>query len=375
MPRGDQTFTRTLALGLALAALIAAGIIFGTSFRKRNPSGSAPSLRIGELQSDNVMAEPSPEPVGASSLLDRMLQRLKGGDSQPGDLERFRRTMLGLPPSEVMAAILKFLASGQDALTGEAFAVTEGGSLKGAPTLRILLLDLLGQLSRRTNSPEGLAASRAILSQKTTADEWAIALRNVGWSELNERAYLTNKVREMIEHAPWKERPSAGFREAFDVIVFVRDPAFIPDLAEMLRGEDAELQSTAAVTLDRLSESAPLEAMTFLNQNPGELGDKPFLRADYFSKADLSQPAQRAAVETYLARPDVTIPEKTKFLGVLASPGSFASDTLLTQPPPDEFPPERIAGLRQTLGDWVQSGRFPELTASLLLLQNRLARQ
>jgi hypothetical protein len=97
------------------------------------------------------------------------------------------------------------------------------------------------------------------------------------------------------------------------------------------------------------------------------------LRADYFSKADLSQPLQRAAMETYLARPDVAVAEKAKMLAVLASPGSFASDTLLSQPPPDEFPPNRIAALRTTVDEWLQTARFPQLYGPLLQLQRRIA--
>jgi hypothetical protein len=280
--------------------------------------------------------------------------------------------MLSAPPSEAIAAIVNFLATGQDAITGETFTIGEGG-LSGAPTFRVLLLDLLGRLCRETGTSEAASVARSLMENKTSADEWAVALRNVGWSSPNETDYLARKARELIQHGPWREQPSAGYREAFDVIVFARDVGFIPNLAALLQEEDESLQTSAAVALDRLAETAPLQAMNFLNENRDQLADKPFLRADYFSKADLSQAAQRQAVENYLSRPDVGIPEKAKMLAVLASPGSFASESLLTQPPPDEFPPQRITGLRQTVNDWISTNRFPALAPPLRQLQARIA--
>jgi hypothetical protein len=126
------------------------------------------------------------------------------------------------------------------------------------------------------------------------------------------------------------------------------------------------------VALDRLAESAPLDVMQKLNSQPQLFADYPFLRADWFAKADLREPAQRAAFETYLARPDVTLQEKSKALKALASPGQFISDNLLTTPPPPGDDAAREAAVLDAASDW--SRRFPQLGAPLTSLRERLGR-
>ncbi len=268
--------------------------------------------------------------------------------------------------------MLSFLSTGQDARTGETFGIQKGGGLAGAPTFRVMLLDLLGRIARDSGSDEALKYSRALLARQTSADEWAIALRNVAWSAPEDRTYLATKMREMLAYQPWRQQPGAGFLEAFDVIVFTRDVTFSADLAAMANSEDDSLKRAAATAMDRLSEMAPLDVMNYLNGHPAEFSALPFLRADYFSKADLSQVQQRQAVETYLARADVTAAEKDKLLSVLASPGSFVGDTLLTDPAPADEPPQRSSGLRAAVGDWLKGNRFPSLTGPLVQLQRRL---
>jgi hypothetical protein len=365
------------ALVIVLGAIFVAigiwlGIYFGQS--DSDPSSSPSIATVTTPAGPGPAANPSTAMPDQSpvAMLSRMFARLRAGGLVPGELDAFRRAVLAAPPEQAIAAIVQFLASGQDAVTGETFALGEGG-LAGAPTYRVLLLDLLGRICRKTGTIEAASVARTILQTKTSADEWAVALRNIGWITPQERTFLTEKTRELIRYAPWREQPSAGYREAFDLIVHAGDVTLIPDLSEMLKAEDESLQSSAAVALDRLAESSPLLAMTFLNENRDELAEKPFLRADYFSKADLSQPAQRLAVETYLGRPDVEVREKAKMLAVLASPGSFASETLITQPPPDEFPPQRIAGLRKSVDDWLTTNRFPALIPPLQQLQARIS--
>lgn len=367
---------RRLLLWLGAAAAVLC-VLLGLQLRQnRGPSSKPPPVtRQADLPPPNTPGsseESLVEQKSAAGILAKYFARLRSGDLRPGDLNAMRAALLSAPKSEAIAAILKFLATGQDASTGESFSVGTRGELSGAPTFRVLLLDLLGRLCRENKTNEALTFSKQLLEHKTSADEWAIALRNTGWADPKNTAYLERKAREMLTYQPWRQQPSAGFREAFDVVVFSQSTSLIPELADMLTGEDPSLQTSAAVALDRLAERAPLAAMNFLNQNQAELANKPYLRADYFSKADFTQPAQRSAVETYLARTDVEIPEKVKLLAVFASPGSFAADSLLTDPPPEEFPPERTAALRTAIGDWLAAGKFPELTTAMRQLQRQI---
>ena len=306
-------------------------------------------------------------------MLARVFEKLRTGGLAPGELDWLRRQLLAADPAEAMAAITAFLSTGRDARTGEVFEIGKGGELGGAPTMRVMLLDVFGRISKGVGSDEAAVFARALLERKTSADEWAVALRNIAWSAPGDRGYLAGKMREMLNYQPWRQQPGAGFLESLDIVVFVRDVTFISDLGAMAQSEDEALKRAAAVAMDRFSEMAPLDVMTYLNQHPAEFADRPFLRADYFSKADLSQAAQRAAVESYLGRPDVSAAEKSKLLSVFASPGSFVGDTLVTMTPPEDAAPQRVAGLQKAVDDWLKVNRFPSLTGPLANLRGRLA--
>ncbi len=361
---------RFLAL---LALLIVGGYFLGRRFGEPRPSASKaqrPPAAHGTAGAQNSAGARALSPA---DLLSQIFDRLRDGNLQPGDLAAMRRILLAADPHEAMSAILSFLASGRDARTGESFAIQKGGGLSGAPTFRVMLLDLFGRIARDAGSEDALAFSRALLTRKTSADEWAVALRNVAWAAPEDRAFLAQKTHEMLDYQPWRQQPGAGFLEAFDVIVFTRDVTFAADLAVLATSEDEATRRAAAAAMDRLSEMAPLDVMNYLNVHPAEFAERPFLRADYFSKADLSQPQQRQAVEAYLARPDVAVAEKDKLLSVLASPGSFVGDTLVTEPAAADDPPERAAALRAAVGDWLKGNRFPDLRGPLAQLQQRLA--
>ncbi len=365
--------SRVLNFVALLALLIAAGYFVGRHFQ--NERGERRPLPVIDSVSDVAPASrpPDPQTESPANMLARIFDRLRSGNLRPGELAALRRILLAADPHEAMSAIRNFLSTGQDARTGETFAIEKGGGLSGAPTFRVMLLDLLGRIARDAGSDEALAFSRALLTRQTSADEWAIALRNVAWAAPEDRAYLASKMREMLAYQPWRQQPGAGFLEAFDVIVFTRDVTFAADLAALATSEDDALKRAAATAMDRLSEMAPLDVMNYLNGHPAEFSALPFLRADYFSKADLSQVQQRQAVEAYLARADVTVAEKDKLLAVFASPGSFAGDTLITDPPIAEDPPQRIAGLRNAVEEWLKGNRFPSLNGALGQLQQRLA--
>ncbi len=361
---------RFLAL---LAALIVAGYFLGKRFSQ--PRVFADRSQRPPAAHDTGSAQNSAEgrALSPADLLSQVFDRLRNGGIRPGELATLRRLLLAADPHEAMAAILSFLGTGRDARTGEGFAIEKGGGLAGAPTFRVMLLDLFGRIARDAGSEDALTFSRALLTRKTSADEWALALRNVAWAAPEDLAFLAEKMHEMLNYQPWRQQPGAGFFEAFDVIVFTRDVTFASELAAMATSEDDATRRAAAAAMDRLSEMAPLDVMNYLNGHPAEFADRPFLRADYFSKADLSQPQQRQAVEAYLARPDVTVAEKDKLLSVFASPGSFVGDTLVTTPVAADEPPQRAVGLRNAVGDWLNGNRFPDIAGPLAQLQQRLA--
>ncbi len=347
----------------------------GDSFASTTPPGDAlPHRAAVSPPQPPPLSEPLPPATKPplESAIDRLLALLERGAATAEDFAALKAELLGAAPAQSIAAIRAFLRSGRNAVTRQDFAIGSGGALASAPTMRVFLLDLLGQVARRSRSPAAAEVSREILAEKTSADEWALALRNLAWTEPQARTYLGGKVREMLAFAPWRASPSAGMLEALDVVVFTRDASLIPDLDEA-RTAGGELAHATDIALDRLADAAPLDVLTWLNTHPRTLDDRPFLRADYFAKADLSQGAQRAQIEIYLTRPDIAAAEKTKLLKALTAPASFVSETLLSTPPPADDGAPRRAALGRAVTDWLSTDRFPLLRETLLETQAALA--
>ena len=288
-------------------------------------------------------------------------------------LEALRAAIAAMDPKVAIAAIREFLKAGEDAKTGLRFQVGEGGVLTQAPSFRTFLMDQLGSLSQEAKTADAAEVAKETLSATASADEWAVAMRNLAWADpAGSKPYLAQKVREMLANAAWQQNPSGGYLEAFDVAAYAGDASLTPALAS-LAATPSPLRQAAQVALERLSATAPAQMSEYLNQNPTVLSDLPMLRADYMGNVDLADPAQDAQAQAYLARPDVSDAEKIKFLNRLAMPAAFVSDTLLT-PPQAAIPlVEHAAVVNSAATSWLASGSFPTLTAPLQSLIQRTA--
>lgn len=284
-------------------------------------------------------------------------------------LKALREALARIDPATGIAAVRDFLASGQDGVTGERFKVGPGGVLQSAPTMRTLLMDQLGSWSNQIHTADAAEVARQILDTKGSADEWAVSLRNVAWNDPEgSKTLLAGKARDLITYKPWQQSPTAGYMEAFDSAAYSGDATLL-EVLEPLGKDRSAVQQAALVAIDRLSAMAPGPVADYLNAHPEVLADRPLMRADYMGKVDLSDAAQKAEAETYLQRPDVTLPEKTKFLERLGVPAGFVSNNLLTPPYPPAMPIlERRALVNQTAASWLESGQFPTLQAPLQTL-------
>ena len=363
-----------ITIGSFFVGLYFVGLYSLATWQEEPPSASIPNHpmdSISDVHSEvprKVPAAPSENPI------DRLLALLENGTATESDLDALKRLLLAADPALATAAIRDFLATGRDARTGLDFSLRPGGDL-AAPTLRVLLMDVLGRIAKRDGTGDAAQLARATLEKKDSADEWAIALRNVAWHEPAATAYLAAKAREMLAYAPWRAAPSGGLLEAFDVIVFTKDASFTADLASAQNDPDAQLRHAADVALDRLAAASPLDVMSFLNAHPATLAERPMLRADYFAKADLAQPGQKSALEFYLGRPDIAAAEKSKLLKALATPATFVSENLLTEPPPEPDDAARERAILAATHEWLTGKRFPPLETQLLQLQRRLAHE
>ena len=348
-----------IIVGTVVLAVSLAVMIVGSRLQRSVPVAPA---------AEKAPATPSTNPI------DQLLALLESGTATESDLESLKRTLLAADPALATAAIRDFLATGRDARTGLDFALRPGGDI-AAPTLRVLLMDVLGRIAKRDGTDAAAKLARETLEKRDSADEWAIALRNVAWHEPAATAYLAAKAREMLAFAPWRAAPTSGMLEAFDVIVFTKDGSLTADLASAQSDPNEQLRHAADVALDRLAAASPLDVMSYLNAHPTTLAERPMLRADYFAKADLAHPGQKTALEFYLGRPDIADAEKTKLLKALATPAAFVSENLLTPPPPEFDEATREHAILAALHEWLTGKRFPALETQLLQLQRRLARE
>ena len=281
-------------------------------------------------------------------------------------LDALRAALADADPHVAIAAIRGFLAGGQDASTGLRFKLGDGHTLEEAPTMRTFLMDQLGTISLDAGTTDAADVARATLETKGSADEWAVAMRNLAWADPDgSKSFLAAKARELIEYSPWQSAPTGGYLEAFDVAAYAGDPSIISDLGP-LSSTNSKAGRAALIALQRLSGMAPGQVAAYLNANPDALADAPLRRADYMGSVDLSQPTQLAQAETYLNRSDVSEAEKDKFLGRLGVPAGFVSDTLVT---PETISQGSIydhrALVNQTATNWLASGKFPTLQGAL----------
>jgi hypothetical protein len=284
------------------------------------------SLLIGSIWWHNQPGETPGSSTGSKySQLSEAAQKASG----PETIAELRTTLDPLPKAEAVAWILRMLDSGRDAVTGQPFRIGSGGSLTEAPTLRVWLLDRLGQLD-----PTSAAKySQRIYERLGSADEWAIALRN-DWRvavQTGGMASVRNRVLELLDNPGWAADPSIGFLEAFDVAVATLSWEAVPRFERWLTsGESRPLQKAAWLALDRLAIESPTDFTTQLNLNPGWLATQPSIRAGLMARANIAIETDRLAMEAYLRRGDLSEVEGQRFFELYPNVSGSVSQNLVT---------------------------------------------
>lgn len=288
-------------------------------------------------------------------------------------LDALRSAVRQLPASEASAAIREFLASKADAVTGQELKLGPGGLLTNAPTLRVFLLDQLGQID-----PAGaVAQARIILDSMASPDEWAVALQShaLGDGSAEGRAYLYGKLESMLTFEPWLREPSTGFLEAFDVAVYLGGTNLVPALAGVLRSKEKEAASHAAyLALDRLAIADAASTLALLQSNPDLMAGREVTRANYFARADVREAGQKQILETYLLNPGLDPVELDKFAGLYPNANFMISHNLLTgnSTPDHAWLAARDAESLRLVRQWILDPRFAHRLPQLQAIQHRL---
>ncbi|MES2656983.1 MAG: hypothetical protein V4689_00080 [Verrucomicrobiota bacterium] len=251
------------------------------------------------------------------------------GSDSLSTLKDLQAKLKAMPAGEAVSWIRSFLANGTDKSTGLAFEIGTGGTLTGWPTFRTFLIDTLLAID-----PQAAAEmSRQILGAPTTADEWALALRNVGKADTSteSNAYLREKAEALIANPEWQANPSVGYLNAFDVLVHTNSTESTPLLSSLIQRKDRrDLAHAGFLTLDRLVERQPVDVLTRLAADQDLQQSRPEMTAQEFARADLRDPAQQAIVKSWLLDPARTGTELHSFAGVYPNNNRFISNNLLT---------------------------------------------
>jgi hypothetical protein len=308
-------------------SLVAAGVL-GIMWWKSGPPEHPESL-----QPSAAREKPRPSaPASSRETLASALSRLDGKAGPTAarqSLKDLQAALLAMPPDEALAWIRDYFATGKDQPTGLSFEIGSGGALTEWPTVRTFLLDALSAID-----PAAAAAlSREILTTSTTADEWALALRNVGRFETSAEAnaYLIERTETLIASPEWQADPSVGYLNAFDVLVHANATASTPLLSGLIQQKDRrDLAHAGFLTLDRLVQRDPTEVLSQLAADTALQQSRPEMVAQQFARADLRDETQREIVKSWLLDPTRSATELRSFAAVYPNNNRFVSNNLLT---------------------------------------------
>lgn len=288
-------------------------------------------------------------------------------------LAELRAALSAMPKNEAVAAIRQFLDSKADADTHLGFKIGKNGLLDESPTLRTFLLDELARL----DSAAAADYAEIILTSKDSPDEWAVALRNLAWGDnsADGHALLEQKTEEMLQYEPWQQNPSVGFLEAFDVAVYLGGASLMPVLTDLVRQQNNPAVAHASyLALDRLVINDPTTTLTALLANPDSMQGRELTRADYFARADVSDPQQRQILENYLLNPQISPAEIDAFAGIFPNANFMISPNLLTQTQTlnHDTLVSRDAASLAVVQQWLADQRFAPLYPDLEKVESRL---
>lgn len=354
----------TITVILAVLAAVFIGIL------KRQPAPPSHAEKPGTVHETQTASRPGAKP----DLLARASAGLATApDDSRESLQDLKTSLLEMPKDEALAMIRSYLASGEDRVTGLSFEINKDGSLSEWPTFRTFLMDVLPSID-----PAAAAAiGREILASPTSADEWALALRNVALGEPLDGnvAFLQSKTEELITNHAWQADPSIGYLNSFDVLVHIGATGSTPLLSDLIQRKDRkDLAHAGFLTLDRLVQRQPVDLLGRLGADRALQQSRPEMVAQQFARADVRVPAQRELLKAWLLDPARTSVELRSFTGIYPNNNHFISNNLLTveaTPSGGDLAAHDQAAL-QTISAWADDPSFEPVREHMSLMLSRL---
>ena len=312
------------------------------------------SFSKNEFSSLFEQLEKTADPAEASALLTQVREKL---DS--------------LSPEKATKYIENYFASNQDAQLASSFKVSKNGQLETAPTLRTALLDHLASIN-----PEATATlSRDLLAEPTSADEWALALRNLARVEPDARDFLIKKTEELIRNPSWQTQPSIGYLNAFDTLAYVGATESTPLLSELVQRKDRQdLAHASFLTLDRLTLTNTETMLSLIANDLALQQSRPEMASQQLARADFRHEAQRQIIREWLLSPERTSTQLHSFAGTFPSGNMMISNNLLTTTQPFSGSELRDRDLRslETIDTWLHLPEFEPIKEHLETMSRRL---
>ena len=325
-------------------------------------------------QTNNLMP---PEVLEVIQLIQSFLHEIERDSDQSSSvrfIQQLFRELDTYPRNNVIYAIFEFLKTGADISTNEAFRVAVNGTLSEHPTLRVALLDYVGQRARNEISH----LTSLILKAKTTPFEWAVALRNYAWAtDPQTDAILRSYVFDFVSDEQWRKEASSGYCAGYDLIVATRAHDLIPTLSEYLRDESAAVvQRISWMALDQLAMRSPSSFSEVLINDPSLLQSHPLIRATLFARCDPRDPGQMKNLERYLLNVETTKIEIQKFVNSFPLYSQVTGFFLVSELHPNSLSEQAMQDLAalELAESWLSDKRFAELSKPVELLVERLSR-
>ncbi len=296
--------------------------------------------------------------------------------SSPQEVLAVLRNQLFQGDQEASArAVSAFLRTNRDAPTGMGFSVGADGVLPAAPTLRAALLNWHPTLDPLV----ALEMAREILKSTDSPDEYAVALRNLAWNDLDGdlQPELSAAFHNLLGRRDWRESPTAGYLESFDVAVALGDASTFRSLSDLAVPDvnDSSLVRAASMSMDRMILREPGRLTEAWNSNPQWMDRAPLQRASLLSRLDITREDHRAVFLDYLSSDRLTSEEREYFESLYPNGNHLYGHRLVTTNEKSPTIDERVAMDREILREIDQLGEQAPASAagSLRKIRERLA--
>lgn len=372
---------------LGFALILAFGILYiglSPDGKPKPPSktGSSPPARSQQAarsEKQPTQQAPVSSETDFSEQIEDAAERLQESgnpESSAAILRDLHQTLSGGESAAVADAIHRFLKTRKDAPTRLPFSVAPGGNLETAPSLRIALLDWL----QKFDPSIALEVSRQIMDEKQSPDEYAVALRNLAWNDLEGdlKKELSDRLDQMLQVSDWKQNPSAGFLEALDASVELADDQTFSEILQLSQeasqAANRDLSRAAFLTLDRMAVRDPNLVLRSFQSN-ALAGASPEQRASLLSRLDLALPAHRESLEKYLSSADFGSEELDYFAEIFPNGNYIHGNWLITAGEVTHSIASRLEADRRALAEiekWIAQGVVKQSNKTIVRIRERL---